>query len=104
MWDNFRREPGLNANPQRSGYAAADEGGLLLCTWPLGSRPTLPFPYSDEVRTGVEHEVASHLMMMGMLEKGLDIVNACRDRYDGRVRNPFDEYEAGHWYGRLPGG
>ena len=26
---------------------------------------------------------------------------ACRDRYDGRVRNPFDEYECGHWYARA---
>ena len=23
------------------------------------------------------------------------------DRYDGRVRNPFDEYECGHWYARA---
>ena len=25
----------------------------------------------------------------------------CRDRYDGRVRNPFNEYECGHWYARA---
>jgi hypothetical protein len=40
-------------------------------------------------------------MMMGEVDKGLDIVRACRDRYDGRVRNPFDEYECGHWYARA---
>jgi hypothetical protein len=28
-------------------------------------------------------------------------VRTCRDRYDGRVRNPFDEYECGHWYARA---
>jgi hypothetical protein len=28
-------------------------------------------------------------------------VRACRDRYDGRVRNPFNEYECGHWYARA---
>jgi hypothetical protein len=39
--------------------------------------------------------------MMGEVEKGLDIVRTARNRYDGRVRNPFDEYECGHWYARA---
>ena len=39
-------------------------------------------------------------MMLGRVEDGLEIVRACRDRYDGRVRNPFDEYECGHWRGQ----
>jgi len=38
---------------------------------------------------------------MGNINEGLDIVRACRDRYDGRVRNPFNEYECGHWYARA---
>jgi 1,4-alpha-glucan branching enzyme len=36
-----------------------------------------------------------------MVEEGLDIVRTCRDRYDGTVRNPFNEYECGHWYARA---
>ena len=40
-------------------------------------------------------------MLMGKTEEGLEIVRACRDRYDGRVRNPFNEYECGHWYARA---
>ena len=40
-------------------------------------------------------------MFMGEVEKGLDIVRACRNRYDGTVRNPFNEYECGHWYARA---
>jgi len=36
-----------------------------------------------------------------MVQEGLDIVRTCRRRYDGRVRNPFDEYECGHWYARA---
>jgi len=24
-----------------------------------------------------------------------------RKRYDGRIRNPFNEYECGHWYARA---
>ncbi len=57
--------------------------------------------YSDEVWTGIEYQVASHLMLIGKTEEGLEIVRACRDRYDGRVRNPFNEYECGHWYARA---
>ena len=57
--------------------------------------------YSNEVWTGIEYQVASHLMMMGQLREGLEIVRTCRDRYDGRIRNPFDEYECGHWYARA---
>jgi hypothetical protein len=62
---------------------------------------SLPFVYSNEVWTGIEYQVASHLMLMGQVNEGLDIVKACRDRYDGRVRNPFNEYECGHWYARA---
>ena len=61
----------------------------------------MPFVYSDEVWTGIEYQVASHLMMVGKVDEGLDIVRACRDRYDGVRRNPFNEYECGHWYARA---
>ena len=98
---NFKKDLSEHANPQRPGFAIGKEGGLLLCTWPNGKRPSLPFIYSDEVWTGIEYQVASHLMMEGMAEKGLEIVRTCRDRYDGRVRNPFNEYECGHWYARA---
>ena len=88
-------------NPQRPTYACGSEGGLVLCTWPKGGELSLPFVYSNEVWTGIEYQVASHLMRMGGVEEGLDIVRVCRDRYDGRVRNPFNEYECGHWYARA---
>jgi hypothetical protein len=90
-----------HANPQRSTYALGNEGGLLLCSWPKGGMLSLPFVYSNEVWTGIEYQVASHLMLMGEVEKGLDIVRACRNRYDGEIRNPFNEYECGHWYARA---
>lgn len=98
---NFVRDLTDHSNPQRPAYALGKEAGLLLCTWPKGGKPSLPFVYSDEVWTGIEYQVASHLMMMGEVEKGLEIVRACRKRYDGTVRNPFDEYECGHWYARA---
>jgi hypothetical protein len=64
-------------------------------------KPLLPFVYSDEVWTGIEYQVAAHLILLGRIEEGLDIVRTCRARYDGIRRNPFDEYECGHWYARA---
>jgi hypothetical protein len=40
-------------------------------------------------------------MLMGNVEEGLTILRASRDRYDGQIRNPFNEYECGHWYARA---
>ncbi|MGA2263768.1 MAG: GH116 family glycosyl hydrolase [Acidobacteriota bacterium] len=98
---NLKQDLSNHANPQRPSYACGAEGGLLLCTWPKGGVLSLPFVYSNEVWTGIEYQVASHLMAMGMAEEGLEVVRACRERYDGRVRNPFNEYECGHWYARA---
>lgn len=98
---NFRKDLIDHSNPQRPSYAMGSDGGLLLCSWPKGGALSLPFPYSNEVWTGFEYQVASHLMLMKESEKGLNIVRAARDRYDGRVRNPFNEYECGHWYARA---
>jgi uncharacterized protein (DUF608 family) len=98
---NLKDDLSDHANPQRPAYAIGNEGGLLLCTWPHGGELSLPFVYSNEVWTGIEYQVASHLMLEGMVEEGLEIVRTCRDRYDGRFRNPFNEYECGHWYARA---
>jgi uncharacterized protein (DUF608 family) len=98
---NLKKDLTRHANPQRPGFAMGREGGLLLCTWPKGGRPSLPFIYSEEVWTGIEYQAASHMIMAGLVEEGLEIVRICRSRYDGRVRNPFDEYECGHWYARA---
>ena len=98
---NLKSDLSDHANPQRPTFAVGDEGGLLLCSWPHGGKPTLPFVYSDEVWTGIEYQVASHLMMLGRVDEGLEIVRTCRSRYDGRFCNPFNEYECGHWYARA---
>lgn len=90
-----------HANPQRPSFALGDDAGLILCSWPKGGKLSLPFVYSDEVWTGIEYQVAAHLILHGEVKAGLDIVRACRNRYDGKVRNPFNEYECGHWYARA---
>jgi uncharacterized protein (DUF608 family) len=98
---NLKKDLTDHANPQRPSFALGKDGGLILCTWPKGGKLSLPFVYSDEVWTGIEYQVASHLMLSGQVDEGLEIVRTCRDRYDGRNRNPFNEYECGHWYARA---
>ncbi|MEQ8743005.1 GH116 family glycosyl hydrolase [Parasphingorhabdus sp.] len=98
---NLRESLAKHANPQRAGYALGDDGGLLLCTWPHGGKPTIPFTYSNEVWTGIEYQVAAHLALLGEEDDALRIVQTLRKRYDGRTRNPFNEYECGHFYARA---
>ena len=98
---NFKPDLSDHVCTQRPGYATGTEPGLVLCTWPRGQKPVFPFVYSDEVWTGIEYQVASHLIMEGFVEEGLTIVRAVRSRYDGHVRNPFNEYECGSYYARA---
>ena len=98
---NLKHDLSTHANPQRPTFAMGNDGGLLLCSWPRGGKPLLPFVYSDEVWTGIEYQVAAHLILLGEVDKGLEIVRVCRRRYDGTRRNPFNEYECGHWYARA---
>ena len=98
---NFRADLSAHANPQRPGYAVGKEGGLLLCSWPRGGMPSLPFVYSNEVWTGIEYQAAAHLISRGMVEEGLTIIRTLRARYDGVKRNPYCEYECGYWYMRA---
>ncbi|WP_274362012.1 GH116 family glycosyl-hydrolase [Paenibacillus thermotolerans] len=96
---NFKTDFTNHVNCQRT-YVLNDEQGLLLCSWPNGGRPRLPFVYSDEVWTGIEYHVATHLIYEGFIEEGLTIVKAVRDRHDGIRRNPWNEVECGHHYAR----
>jgi hypothetical protein len=96
---NFRTSLADHSNVQRV-YALNDEEGLLLASWPKGGRPRFPFVYADEVWTGIEYQVAAHLIYEGAVDEGLRIVKAVRDRHDGYRRNPFNEVECGHHYAR----
>jgi len=97
---NFRHDFRDRPNTQRI-YAIDDEEGLVLCSWPNGGRPALPLPYGDEVWTGVEYQVAAHLIYRGMIEEGLNIVKAIGARYDGVRRNPWNQIEWGNHYSRA---
>jgi len=97
---NFKQNLSGHISVQRA-YALNDEPGLLMCTWPRGGREAFPFPYSDEVWSGTEHQVAAHLIWEGFIEEGLAIAWAVCYRHDGVRRNPFDQTECGRYYARA---
>ncbi|MCE0510818.1 GH116 family glycosyl-hydrolase [Microbacterium aurugineum] len=96
---NHRDDLTAHESTQRV-YALNDEGGLLLASWPRGGRPSIPFVYSDEVWTGIEHQVAASLLYTGRAEDALRIERSLRARYDGTHRNPWNEIECGNHYAR----
>lgn len=96
---NFRRMYG-HFNNMRT-FALNDEQALLMATYPLGERPTQPFPYFAEVMTGFEYAAAVGMLYEGLTADGLKAIGAIRKRYDGRKRSPWDEAECGHHYGRA---
>lgn len=97
---NFRKNLSDHANCQRA-FALQDESALVLCTWPRGGRPALPFIYCDEAWTGIEYQVASHMLYEGMEREALRIVRAIEKRHDGERRNPWNQFEAGSYYARA---
>ena len=98
--NNFRTSLADHFNPCRT-YGYEDEGGLLIATYPDGIRqPMVAAPYAEEVWTGIEYASASHMIMRGLVDEGLEIVQAVRRRYDGSRRNPWNEIECGSYYAR----
>lgn len=81
-------------------FSANDEKGTVILTWPRGGRPAVPTPYASDTQCGYEYEAGAHMVWEGMLERGLTILRAVRDRHDGHRRNPWDEVECGHYYAR----
>ncbi|MFA5203248.1 MAG: GH116 family glycosyl-hydrolase [Lentisphaeria bacterium] len=87
-------------NPCRL-YCLNDEAGTTMFDWPEGKRkPMIPIPYAEETMHGFEYMAGSHLIRRGLVAKGLAMVKAVRDRYDGERRNPWNEIECGSNYAR----
>jgi len=82
-------------------FTINDEAMLAYGSYPHGGRPERPCFRFFENWTGVEYAAAILMMQEGMIDHGLRVIRAIRDRFDGRKRNPFDEPECGHHYARA---
>lgn len=81
-------------------FVNEDDQGLLVCTWPKGGRPKIPLKYSDEVWSGLEYEVSALLLYEGEVEYAIQLIEAVRNRHDGRRLNPWNDIECGDHYVR----
>ena len=52
-------------------YALADEAGLVIAAYPRGDRPERPFPYCNEVWSGLEYTAAVGMLQEGQREAAL---------------------------------
>jgi hypothetical protein len=86
--------------PQRP-FAVPGEAGLLTCTWPIGGREKDPVLYRDEIWTGIEYQVAGHMIWEGLVEQGLSICRGVHERYHPIKRNPYNEVECSDHYTRA---
>jgi non-lysosomal glucosylceramidase len=89
-------------HPPERWFAYPGEAGLFTCTWPksqhLGPKSTR---YRDEIWTGIEYQVANHMIWEGMIIEALAICRAIHERYHPSKRNPWNEIECGDHYARA---
>ncbi len=82
-------------------FARAGEPGLFTCTWPKSEYIKEGVRYRSEVWTGIEYQVAGHMVWEGMVDEALAICNGVHHRYHPSKRNPFNEVECGDHYARA---
>ena len=100
MQNNFKKNMRDYVNPWRV-FCLNDEAGAVICDWPKDvTMPKIPIRYANETMTGFEYAFAGLLMSRGLIEEGLQVVKAIRNRYDGKKRNPWNEIECGSNYAR----
>ncbi|HOJ22686.1 MAG TPA: GH116 family glycosyl hydrolase, partial [Armatimonadota bacterium] len=97
---NFKKPIRDYYNPWRV-FCVNDEAGLVICDYPEGRRkPRIPLTYAQETMHGFEYAAAILMILRGLVEEGLTVVDAVRERYDGEKRNPWNEIECGSNYAR----
>ena len=82
-------------------FITPGQAGLLICTWPKSDYLSDGSLYKNEVWTGIEFQVAGHMIAEDMLTEGLAICRAIHDRYHPELFNPYNEVECGDHYARA---
>ncbi|MDG1302434.1 MAG: GH116 family glycosyl hydrolase [Opitutae bacterium] len=87
-------------------YAMDDDKGLIMCSWPKGGlnkkwHDAWQFGYFNECMSGFEWQAAAHMISEGLVKEGMAVSRAIHDRYDGHLRNPYNEIECSDHYSRA---
>jgi uncharacterized protein (DUF608 family) len=82
-------------------FALPGEPGLFTCTWPKSEYMAEGVRYRSEVWTGIEYQVAGHMVWEGMVDEALAICHGIEERYHPTAHNPFNEVECGDHYARA---
>jgi len=93
--------PHNDAHPPERWFALPGEAGLFTCTWPKSEYLREGVRYREEVWTGIEYQVAGHMVWENMLTEALAICRGVEDRYHPAKHNPFNEIECGDHYARA---
>jgi hypothetical protein len=96
------------AVPGGRDFATSGEPAMIMCTFPHGgaqqangSPPTWQASYFNESWTGQEHQLAAHMIYDGLVDQGMTVMSAVRNRYDAAKRNPYNEIECSEHYARA---
>ncbi len=92
--------PYNEAHPPERWFALPGEPGLFTCTWPKSPYLKEGVRYREEVWTGIEYQVAGHMVWENMVTEALAICRGVQDRYQPAKHNPFNEIECGDHYAR----
>jgi uncharacterized protein (DUF608 family) len=92
--------PYNEAHPPERWFALPGEPGLFTCTWPKSPYLKEGVRYREEVWTGIEYQVAGHMVWENMVTEALAICRGVNDRYQPAKHNPFNEIECGDHYAR----
>lgn len=87
-------------HPPGRKFADPGESGLIICTFPKSKYLYHGMLYREEVWTGIEYQLASHLFHEGLIGEAMTVVRAVHDRYAAAKRNPWNEVECGDHYSR----
>lgn len=97
---NYRPSMREFTNPWRL-FSMYDEAGSVICVYPDDvEKPKIPIPYCEETMTGFEYSFAGILCSRDMIDEGVMVTKAVRDRFNGERRNPWNEFECGSNYAR----
>jgi len=88
-------------HPPERWFALPGETGLFTCTWPKSEYLKEGVRYREEVWTGIEYQVAGHMVWENMVTEALAICRGVEDRYKPAKHNPFNEIECGDHYARA---